>query len=323
MTIHLGLDLGGTNIKAAVVEVGGDGSVEPASGATSADPSRSDPTPIPTAADPRVLATSSVPTRSDRGPEAVIEAVIKLGREVVEPFGPPDSAGLGLPGHFDADTGCATLLPNLAGDWVGRSIAAPVSDGLGLPVALLNDVRALTYGELRLGAGRGARDVFCIAIGTGVGGGVIIDGRLHLGLGHAGEVGHTTVDPDGPLCGCGNRGCLDRVAGADAIAADAGHATVQEAIAAAAEGDGHARTAFERAGRIIGQVVANVVVLLWPERVIVGGGVAEAGDLLLEPIRAEVARRACVAPVDRIPVVRAELGTPAGAIGAALWSTAG
>ena len=292
--IHLGLDLGGTNIKCAVVESG-----------------------------PRVLATDTCPTGAADGPEAVLDRVAALGRATAAPFGEPATAGLALPGHFDHELGTGVLLPNLLGDWEGRPIAGPVGERLGLPVTLVNDVRALTLAELRLGAGRGARDLVCIALGTGVGGGVVIGGRLHLGLGHAGEIGHTTVDPDGPPCGCGNHGCLDRMAGADAIAAAAGLPTVQAAAEAARAGDGAARAAFARAGEYVGRVLAGAVVLLWPERIVVGGGVADAGALLLDPLRAELRRRACVAPVERIGVVRAELGPHAGAVGAALWGAEG
>jgi glucokinase len=288
VSLHLGLDLGGTNIKAAVV----DSSL-------------------------RVLATETVSTRAADGEDAVLERVASLGRDVVAPFGEPSSAGLALPGHFDAQTGSGSLLPNLLGDWAGRPIAGPVGASLGVPVMLVNDVRALTLAELRLGAGRGAQDLVCIALGTGVGGGVVIGGRLHLGLGHAGEIGHTTVDPDGPLCGCGNRGCLDRMASAQSIAAAAGRADVAEAAEAARAGDPVALAAFSQAGEYVGRVLAGAVVLLWPERVVVGGGVADAGELLLEPLRLELRRRACVAP--EIPVVPAELGPVAGAVGAALW----
>jgi glucokinase len=230
------------------------------------------------------------------------------------------AAGLGLPGHFDPRTGSGVLLPNLAGDWVGRPIAAPVADGLGVPTHLVNDCRALTLAEQRLGAGRGVRDLVCVALGTGVGGGVVIDGRLHLGLAHAGEIGHQTVEPDGPRCGCGNRGCLDRMAGAAAIASYAGTATVAEAVSAARAGDERSLQAFRRAAEYVGIAVANAIALLWPERVVIGGGVAEAGDLLFDPLREVVAERAAVAPVERIEIVPAALGPVAGAVGAALWA---
>ena len=288
LTVRLGLDLGGTNIKCAVVADG-----------------------------PRVLATDTCANGAADGPDAVLARIAELGRATAAPYGEPVTAGLALPGHFDAERGTGVLLPNLLGDWVGRPIAGPVGERLGLPVTLVNDVRALTLAELRVGAGRGARDLVCIALGTGVGGGVVIGGRLHLGRGHAGEIGHTTVDPDGPPCGCGNRGCLDRMAGADAIAAAAGQPSVTAAAEAAWAGDATARAAFAQAGEYVGRVLAGAVVLLWPERIVVGGGVADAGDLLLEPLRAELRLRAAVAP--EVPVARAELGPYAGAVGAALW----
>ena len=288
LTVRLGLDLGGTNIKCAVVADG-----------------------------PRVLATDTCANGAADGPDAVLARIAELGRATAAPYGEPVTAGLALPGHFDAERGTGVLLPNLLGDWVGRPIAGPVGERLGLPVTLVNDVRALTLAELRVGAGRGARDLVCIALGTGVGGGVVIGGRLHLGRGHAGEIGHTTVDPDGPPCGCGNRGCLDRMAGADAIAGAAGQPSVAAAAEAARAGDATARAAFAQAGEYVGRVLAGAVVLLWPERIVVGGGVADAGDLLLEPLRAELRLRAAVAP--EVPVARAELGPYAGAVGAALW----
>jgi glucokinase len=285
--VRLGLDLGGTNVKAAVLGPGDE-----------------------------LLAEASAPNDGALGEDAVLARVVALGLETAAPFGPVASAALGLPGHFEDGRG--VLLPNLPGSWVGRDIAGPVSSGLGVPVRLVNDARALTLAELRLGAGRGARDLVCVAMGTGVGGGVVIGGELHLGRAHAGEIGHTTVVPDGRLCGCGNRGCLDRVACAGAIAAEAGASDFAAALAAARDGDARAREAFATAGRYVGLALSGAVVLLWPERIVIGGGVAAAGDLLLGPIRDEVARRACVAP--QPDIVAAELGPGAGAIGAALWS---
>jgi glucokinase len=294
MSVHVGIDLGGTNVKCAVVDVDA-------------------------GSEPQVLATASEPTRSEEGPEAVLARVARLAQATAAPFGPPLAVGLGLPGHFDAERGTGVILPNLAGDWVGRPIAGPVAEGLGLPVLLVNDARALTLAELRMGAGRGARTMVCVTLGTGVGGGVVIDGHLHLGTGDAGEIGHTIVEPDGPRCGCGNRGCLDRVAGAGAIAARAGRPTVEDAIAAARGGDVRARAALEHAARAVGIALGAATVLLWPDRIVVGGGVAEAGELLLAPLRREIIARARVCPIDALTIAGAELGPAAGAIGAALW----
>ena len=240
MSLHVGLDLGGTNVKCAVVDDA-----------------------------LRVLATDTCPTGAGRGPDAVLERVAALGRSTVAPLGDAATAGLALPGHFDAEQGSGVLLPNLLGDWVGRPIAGPVGDRLGVPVTLVNDVRALTLAELRLGAGRGASDLVCIALGTGVGGGVVIGGRVHLGLGHAGEIGHTTVDPDGPLCGCGNRGCLDRMASAESIAAARGAADRAGAPPTPPARATRPRSPrSRRAGMYVGRVLAGAIVLLWPERVV-------------------------------------------------------
>jgi glucokinase len=223
-------------------------------------------------------------------------------------------------GVFDGVAGTATFLPNLPGNWAGTPVREPVAAALGAGAVLVNDARAFAVGESRLGAASGRRTALFVTVGTGVGGGVVVDGRLHLGIGTAGEFGHQTVDPAGPVCGCGNRGCVEAVACAGAIAAAAECGTVEEAVEAAQSGDEQARAALEQAGRALGIALANAVLLLAPERIVVGGGVAGAGDLLLDPIRDELRRRVRVAPIERIDVVPAELGPGAGAIGAALWA---
>jgi glucokinase len=163
-----------------------------------------------------------------------------------------------------------------------------------------------------------------VAVGTGIGGGMVVDGRLRHGFaGTAGELGHTTVLPDGPRCGCGNRGCVEALAAGPALAREGGRATAAEVVEAAREGDARALAALARAGAFLGIAIGNAILLLSPERVVVGGGVAEAGDLLLEPVREEVLRRVHAAPVDRIPIVAAALGASAGAIGSALNVTGG
>lgn len=282
----LGIDVGGTHVKAVVLEDG------------------------------RIVARSETPTLSeDGGPDAVLRRVAGLAREV----GAWDSVGVALPGLFDED-GRAVLLPNLAGDWTDAPIAEPLTAALERPVRLVNDGHAFALAESSLGAGRGARNVMCIVCGTGIGGGLVLDGSLHLGpRGRAGEFGHHTVVEDGLECGCGNRGCLELYAGSRAIARSAGRDTFRETVAAAHGGDGRAQAALERAGTLIGLAIANVLIFLCPDRVVIGGGVAEAGEPLLGPLRATVEARARVAPLDRIAIVPAELGAQAGAIGAALW----
>jgi glucokinase len=282
----VGVDLGGTNAKLAVVEDG------------------------------RVVETGQVATRSEDGPDAVLARVAELARTA----GAADAVGIALPGLFD-ETGRAVLLPNLHGDWTGRQLRAPLEDALGLPVSLVNDGHAFALAESLLGAGAGGGTVMAIVCGTGVGGGLVLDGRLHLGPAErAGEFGHHTVAEDGPPCPCGNRGCLELYAGARAIARAAGRATFDETAAAAAGGDERAVAALARAGTLIGLAIANVAIFVCPDRIVVGGGVAAVGELLLEPLRAEFERRARVAPLDRIAVVPAALGPLAGAAGAALFA---
>jgi len=285
----LGIDVGGTNVKAVVVEEG------------------------------RVIVREERPTLSEEGgPPAVLRRIADLAGGV----GAWDSVGVALPGLFD-ENGRAVLLPNLYGDWAGTPVGEPLASALGAPVRLVNDGHAFALAESTLGAGRGARNVMCIVCGTGIGGGLVLDGRLHLGpRERAGEFGHHTVTEDGPECECGNRGCLELYAGSRAIARAAGRGTFRETVAAAGDGDVRAREALERAGQLVGLAIANVLIFLCPDLVVVGGGVAEAGERFLGPLRAEVEARARVAPLDRIDVVEGELGAEAGAIGAALWGAA-
>jgi glucokinase len=278
----LGLDLGGTNIKLALLE---DGAV-----------------------------VAREEARTGSGVDEVLDRMAELARGA----GVVESVGVALPGLFDGD-GVALLLPALDG-WTGRPVRAELERRLGQRVRLINDGHAFALAESTLGAGRGAGNVMCVVCGTGIGGGLVLGGKLHLGPDdRAGEFGHHTVVQDGPRCECGNRGCLELYAGARAIAAAAGTDSFADAAAAARAGDVRARRALEDAGTVIGVAIANVLIFLCPDRVVVGGGVAQAGPPLLDPLRASVAERARVAPLERIEIVEAELGAHAGAIGAALW----
>ncbi|HZT16460.1 MAG TPA: ROK family protein [Gaiellaceae bacterium] len=280
----LGLDVGGTNVKLVVLEDG------------------------------EVVERREAPTLSEEGPERTLRRLVELARA----GGEVDTVGVALPGLVD-DDGTAVLLPNLHGDWTGLQLRAPLEAGLGRAVTLINDGHAFALAESLLGAGRGAANVIGIACGTGIGGGLVLDGRLHLGpAARAGEFGHHTVAEDGLPCECGNRGCLELYAGARAIAAAAGAPTFDDALARARAGDEPAREALRRAGELIGVALANVLIFVCPDRAVVGGGVAAAGELLFEPLLGSVRDRARVAPLDRIAIVAAELGPYAGAVGAAL-----
>ena len=293
MTRHLGLDLGGTNIKVAVLEAQDDEVV--------------------------VAAEDSTPTEAGGGPEIVAERLVKAGLSAIRRHGPIASVGLGVPGLFEADTGKIILFPNLPGPWPGYPLKGQVEAGLGMPVAMINDARAFTLAEGTLGAGRGCHSVVGVVLGTGVGGGIMIDGRIHLGaFGTAGEIAHQTVDPEGPLCGCGNRGCAEALAKADALAQLAGKKNAEQVYQAAAQGETRSLNAVATIAGYLGIALANAVTLLGPERIVIGGGVAQAGDLLIDPLRQAVADRVTLVPPEQIEIVPAELGSSAGAIGAAL-----
>jgi glucokinase len=290
---HLGLDLGGTNLKWVVLE---------------RDASSS-----------RVLATGQVPTDTSRGERSVVEQMVDVARGAVRDPGLLESVGVGVPGLYDPVRGTTRFMPNVPGNWAGVPVADEVSAAVHTPARLINDARAFTLAEHRLGAGRGVQSMLGITLGTGVGGGLILGGSLYMGHdGTAGEFGHLTILPDGPPCNCGSRGCLEPLARADAIVAACGYPTVEISVQAARDGDRHAQQGLTEVGQYLGIGVANAIALLSVDRVVVGGGVAAAGEMLLAPLRAELRRRVFITDLDAVDVVCAELGIWAGAIGAAL-----
>jgi glucokinase len=290
----LGVDLGGSSIKWIVLSDGHD-----------------------------VVAQGQIDTEAERGPQHVLDRIVALARSAQGEHGGVRALGLGMPGPLDLERGRAVFLANLPG-WDDTPIVEPLVAALGLPVALINDARAFTLAELELGAGAGVRDMVGITLGTGVGGGVVVGGQLLLGLnGNVGEIGHQTLVPDGPPCGCGNRGCLEAFASGPAIAREAGMATPEQVFEAARSGDRRASDVLERAGAFLGIGIANILTCVGPERVVIGGGVAAAGDRILEPARRELHRRMRAVPLDRVAIVPATLGIAAGAIGAALWGARG
>ena len=293
MSLHLGIDLGATNLKWSTIE-NADGTW-------------------------RSLGRGQMPTNARDGPEAVIGRLIDVGRAAEERWPGIATVGIGVPGLYDPATGQTRFLVNIPGGWAGQPVGPRVATALDLPTALINDARAFGLAELRVGAGRGVAAMIGLTLGTGVGGVIAIDGRVLLGHdGTAGEIGHQTLDPDGPPCGCGNNGCLEAFTRADRFAAACGAASPEAAVIAARAGDARALAGLAEMGRWLGIGIANMIVVVSPDRVVIGGGVAAAGDRLFDPIRAELARRVRTTDLAAVDIVPAELGTWAGAIGAAI-----
>ncbi len=317
MKKYIGCDLGGTNLRAAIID-------------------------IETGA---VLHQASIPTLSREGHDAVMRRMAGLFLQVIADSGIAKEEiggiGIGAPGVLDLELGETVFLPNLPGTWPHVPLAGTIHTLTGLPVALLNDVRSITFGEWAFGAGKGVDTVAVLAIGTGVGGGLVINGQLYLGIGGTGgELGHMVIDFNGPRCGCGNYGCLEAFASGPAIAAMGMKAVAQglttslgelcgydlnritpELIArAAAAGDAIAGDIYEKAGFYLGVAASSLCASVGPRRFIIAGGVASAGRLLLDPMERTMRERVSVMPVEKVEIVPATLGGDAGVIGAALWA---
>ncbi|MBN1884567.1 MAG: ROK family protein [Candidatus Krumholzibacteriota bacterium] len=300
MRTLLGIDIGGTDIKVGVVSAAGE-----------------------------VRARGTLPTRADEGPGP---AAARVAAWVAESAAGAaiDAAGVGCAGLVDAGSGRLLYSPNMLA-WNDTPIAALFGKALSCPVFVENDVNCAAYGEYKEGAGRDASHFFCIALGTGVGGGFVADGALYRGArGMACEIGHTIIDIDGPLCSCGCRGCLEAHVGAGAILDRARRIlpggklagrdafSVKDLAGAAAAGDEATRRVFEETGRYLGVGIANVVQLFDPDAIALGGGVMGAGTLILEPARRSFREHAMNEALATARIVPAELGNAAAFIGAAL-----
>jgi glucokinase len=316
MPSAVGVDIGGTSVKLAVVRP--DGSV---------------------------LLRSSLSTQADDDPDTTISRIARgvddlldaARRTDPERVGEP-VVGVGCAGLISTQEGVVHLSPNLP-RWKDVPLGPDLSRRLGAPVLLHNDANAFVLGEFWAGAGRGARVLLGLTLGTGVGGGIVLDGELFTGShGFAGEFGHTPIDVEGPPCGCGARGCLEIYVGNRAIVnrylelcsgrpgphverlieGDTGRLDPEIISRGARAGDVEARDAFARTGALLGAGLAGLANVFDPDRIVIGGGVALAGELLLEPARAALAGRA-MAPAAFLPDVRpAALGAQAGVVGVAL-----
>ncbi|HET9442339.1 MAG TPA: ROK family glucokinase [Acidimicrobiales bacterium] len=275
--------------------------------------------------------------------EALLEAVADVAAALADRHGGPVAGvGVGAPGLVDGD-GVLRFAPNLPGI-TDLPMAAPLAARLGLPVVVDNDATCAGWGEREVGAGAGHGDVVLVTLGTGIGGGLVLGDRLHRGRhGFAGEIGHMVVDPHGPPCPCGQRGCWERFAsgsGLGRLAREAAHAgragrilelaggdpegvRGEHVTQAAAEGDEAALRVMADFAWWVGLGLANLANILDPEMFVVGGGLVEAGEVLLEPVReafAGLVEGAAHRPP--VAIVGARLGEHAGAIGAALLAGA-
>ena len=267
--------------------------------------------------------------------EASLRAIVSTARELME-GADVLAIGLGAAGMVDHQ-GVMRFAPNVA--WRDVPIRDEVAAGTSLPTYVDNDANTAAWGEFRYGAGRDATHMLLVTVGTGIGGGFVAEGKLVRGAhGFAGEIGHFIVEPNGPLCGCGNRGCWEQVASGRALdrlgrkaaqrdpngmlarlaGGDPQRVTGRHVSEAASRGDSTAIGLFAEVGRRLGEGIAGLVNILDPEMVVVGGGVAAEGDLLLEPARTAFVE-SVEAPKHRppVPIVPAVLGNDAGAIGAA------
>ena len=314
---YIGIDLGGTNIKGAVVD----------------------------SEKGIVYGVKSIKTLSHEGHDAVINRIAGFVNDLISGSGIPRNEilgiGIGLPGAINSRSGISVFMTNLPDHWINVPVSQMILEKTGLPAFLLNDVNAITWGELRFGAGRGASSMVCMALGTGIGGGIVIDGNLVLGrTGVAGELGHMIVEPNGTRCNCGGYGCLETYASGPAIRSaamkavahggttilgnlvdfDLNKLTPSVVYEAAKKGDGVALRIFREAGHYLGIATANMIMALEPDRVVITGGVAAAGNLLFDPIWETVRERVHVTPLDGIEILPGQLGDDAGVIGNSMWA---
>lgn len=317
MTFAIGIDLGGTKIAGLLVNI----------------ESRA------------VLSRKTIPTIAKDGPDVVTERIAGVCHDLVAQAGlsaeQVDAVGVGAPASVDYDRGCPLVMPNLPGDWYGYPLCPSLAEKFGRPASILNDARAFTLAEAVFGAARGYPVVAGFTLGTGIGGGLVINGQLHLGLsGRAGEFGHITVDQFGILDGTGAPGSIEALGSGPAIAAAGVRAVMQgintrigglvnydltritpDVVMRAAElDDPVALDILHRAGTAIGLGISNVLNIVAPHCVIFGGGVAALGEWIFKPIRETLRRYNSLADLDRLVMVQAALGPDAGGIGVALWA---
>jgi glucokinase len=308
----IGIDLGGTKIAAALVDGAGE-----------------------------IVAQDYRDTRAREGRDKVVARVLHSARAVIEESGVQASQiagiGIGAPGPIDVASGAVVAPPNLPG-WERVPLKQLIEDNLAITTYLENDANAAALGEHRFGSGRGVDHLIYVVVGTGVGGGLILDGRLYHGAsGMAGEIGHIVVKPDGPICSCGRRGCLEALTSGPSIAREArqrmregtptliaelaegdeSRVTAKLVAQAAERGDKVAKRVLAEAMHYLGLGMASLVHTLNPELIVFGGGVANLGERMFGPVREAIAELAFPEAARAVRVAPAQLGENAGVLGAA------
>ncbi|CAB4844191.1 MAG: ROK family glucokinase [Actinobacteria bacterium] len=309
MAYSIGVDVGGTKVLGGVVDESG-----------------------------AVLKTARRDTPREGG-SALTQAIADVAKELMADF-TIDSVGVSAAGFVSSDRKTMLATPNIAG-WNGVDLDYELTSLIGLPVVIENDANAAAWGEARFGAGRGKEHMLMLTVGTGIGGGIVVNGDLYRGaFGIAAEIGHIRVVPEGHLCGCGARGCFEQYGSGNALMRHAreaiaaspdiarnllsrGDGTLEgltgKAITdAARDGDAVALAAFNTTGQWLGAGIASLSVILDPECVVIGGGVIDAGDILLAPIRSGLERYMPFAGKHPYPeIIAASLGNEAGLVGVA------
>jgi glucokinase len=317
--VYAGIDIGGTNIKFGLVDHNG-----------------------------KVLYREQRPTMADKGADPLMHLVANLSESLLYHAAEEDLEvkwlGVGTPGAVDRKSGKVIgVSPNISG-WQGVEIGATLRDRLNMPVVVDNDVNAMALAEFRFGAAIGYKSVVCVAVGTGVGGGIILDGRLWRGASHAaGEIGHMSINTNGPKCRCGSTGCLEAYCNSSAIISrltaklsngltpvfkevlegSVGNLSIKKLFAAAKKNDEVALSVIRETAEYLSIGIANIVNLLNPEIVVLGGGVADGGAGFVEAVAGEVRKRALSPSGENVRITKATLGNDAGFIGAGLLGEAG
>ena len=311
----LSIDLGGTKIVTAIVSSTGE-----------------------------IISRQYKPTLAEEGMEAVVNRMLATIDDSIKNTNlmscSLSAIGIAAAGAIDSTKGTVTDSPNLPG-WHNIPLRDIVEGATGIRTFVMNDASAAALGEHTFGAGKGVNNLIYITVSTGIGGGIIIDGKLYNGVsGSAGEIGHTTIDINGPRCSCGNIGCLEMLASGKAVAREAQrlishgarttiievaegelqNITAQTVAAAAQKGDATATAIISRAASYLGVGMVNLVNIFNPEMIIVGGGMAKMGDMLLDGARKVVTERAFQLPAQVVRIVPSQLGDNAGILGAVAFA---